>query len=325
MSFTYDASTRASDKPDVTVGDTYYKEVDAPEGYEVVAFRTPKPTEDVLGIDGNLYGPRASFVDPRLILQAKPSAPRTIDASVSFVSPSGETIRVDDRRAYGPGNYGATFPITIPEGWEYDGFGPVEAKRPALHPDGVSVHDEGYLASDPNNFRIFLRKRPSASPEKGVSVPKTVAAPPSSSPSPTYTLVLQNQQSSGDFLRKNVCGTGQENSFKFDVEISSQSLDSQGFVVDAAIREDLRSFLTSYGLTVASCETIAGSLIIRILANHATDALSVTARVYNATGYVDVAWVSGQTLPQGVRTATQREISAERAVPAKKKAERSIC
>lgn len=127
----------------------------------------------------------------------------------------------------------------------------------------------------------------------------------------TYRLMLNNQQGRASLIDKNICGGAPNGAFKYDLEISTSSLDHQGFVLDNRVIDDIPHEWTDR-LYVASCETLAGGLIRFIHAKISRRALRIIARVYNKTGYAETVWEKGNTLPAGPRIPTPTELKAER-------------
>jgi dihydroneopterin aldolase len=106
-----------------------------------------------------------------------------------------------------------------------------------------------------------------------------------------------------------VCGRGNEQRFTAEMKLTAQDLDDQGFVVNnREFIEHVRSAF--HGMHTASCEQLAEGLINLAVTNISIRLTKASARVYNETGWVDVAWERGQTVPSFPLHSTADEVLA---------------
>lgn len=129
---------------------------------------------------------------------------------------------------------------------------------------------------------------------------------------PTYTLNLLRQIANAKLLSNKRCGLGDgtNDRFEYDMYIETDKLNSDGFVIDNAITEEIEH-LYNFSFYQASCEILAGGLIAFVIDKLGGRATKVTCHITNNTGDVEVVWDKGDKLPEVPRAATWEEEQAE--------------
>lgn len=129
---------------------------------------------------------------------------------------------------------------------------------------------------------------------------------------PTYTLNLESQYAKAKLLDKHVCGGAGGGQFAYNLRITAGSLDTNGFVVDNEIVQNLKTLYADREY-IASCEQIAGGIIGFVIKNLGAGTkrlLTVECDVFNNTGRVSVAWAKGQVLPAAPELPTAAQVKA---------------
>ncbi len=128
---------------------------------------------------------------------------------------------------------------------------------------------------------------------------------------PTIRLVLEAFYVNAILANAAVCGgfDGDEQ-FEATVELEVEELDVNGFVVDNHGFIEYVDEQFSKTMLKASCEELAMGLVN--LAHRKTDDRLVACRatVTNRTGYAEIKWEKGQSVPNFPRVATRAEREA---------------
>lgn len=133
---------------------------------------------------------------------------------------------------------------------------------------------------------------------------------------PMTTLVVQAFDVPVALVDAGACG-GVDDLFFCASKISVRGLNQDGFVIEVGLLQQLvRDAYASRrheGTLRASCEQLAGGVIDIIHREFKERLESVTVRVNNPTGYVEVIWNKGEAVPPFPRLATTQEHEAMQA------------